>query len=74
MEAAQRKSKRAKLVIYDEYMHAVALKLMLQSGEYETETREWTKLPENQKTWAAWETTFQETCVAKRRAEASREG
>ena len=26
MEAAQRKSKRAKLVITDEYMHAVALK------------------------------------------------
>ena len=41
MEAAQRKSKRAKLVINDEYMHDVALKLLLQSGEYETETREW---------------------------------
>ena len=38
MEAAQRKSKRAKLVINDEYLHAVALKLLLQSGEYETET------------------------------------
>ena len=32
MEAAQRKSKRAKLVINDEYLHAVALKLLLQSG------------------------------------------
>ena len=41
MEAAQRKSKRAKLVINDEYLHAVALKLLLQSGEYETETWEW---------------------------------
>ena len=40
MEAAQRKYKRAKLVIHDKYMHAVALKLMLQSGEYEMETRE----------------------------------
>ena len=39
MEAAHRKSKRAKLVITDEYMHAGALKLLLQSGEYETETR-----------------------------------
>ena len=39
MEAAQRKSKRAKLVINDEYLHAVALKLLLQSGEYKTETR-----------------------------------
>ena len=29
MEAAQRKSKRTKLVITDEYMHAVALKLLL---------------------------------------------
>ena len=33
MEAAQRKSKRAKLVINDEYLHAVALKLLLQSGK-----------------------------------------
>ena len=39
MESAQRKSKRAKLVIHDEYMHAVALKLLPQSSEYETETR-----------------------------------
>ena len=45
MEAAQRKSKRAKLVINDEYLHAVALKLLLQSGEYETETREFRPLP-----------------------------
>ena len=29
MEAAQKKSKRAKLVIHDEYMHALALKLLL---------------------------------------------
>ena len=41
MEAAQRKSKRAKLVINDEYLHAVVLKSLLQSCEYETETREW---------------------------------
>ena len=40
MESAQQKSKRAKLVIHDEYMHAVALKLLLQSCQYETETRE----------------------------------
>ena len=32
MEAAQRKSKRAKLVINNEYLHAVALKLLLQLG------------------------------------------
>ena len=41
MEAAQHKCKRAKIVINDEYLHAVALKSILQSGEYETETREW---------------------------------
>ena len=41
METAQRKSKRAKLFIHDEYMHTVALKALLQSGEYATETREW---------------------------------
>ena len=33
------------------YMHAVELKLLLQPGEYEIETREWSKIPENQKTW-----------------------
>ena len=46
MEAAQRKSKQAKLVINYEYLHTVALKSLLQPGEYETETREWSKLPE----------------------------
>ena len=39
MEVAHRKSKQENLVIHDEYMHAVALKLLLQSGEYETDTR-----------------------------------
>ena len=38
------------------------------------ETREWSKLPENQQTWVAWKTTFREAYVAKRRAEAAREG
>ena len=33
VEAAQRKSKRAKLIINDEYLHAVALKSLLQSDE-----------------------------------------
>ena len=58
MEAAQRKSKRAKLVINDKYLHAVALKYLLQSGEYETETWEWSKLPEDKQTWAEWKTNF----------------
>ena len=39
MEAVQKKSKREKIVIQDDYMHALALKLLLQSGEYETKTR-----------------------------------
>ena len=52
MEVAQRKSKRAKLVINDEYMHVVALKLLLQYGEYEIETREWSKLPKDEKIWS----------------------
>ena len=34
MEAAQQKPKRAKLVIQDKYMHAVALKSLLHSGYY----------------------------------------
>ena len=66
-EAAQRKSKRAKLVINDEYLHSVALKSLLQSGEYETETWEWSKLPEADQTWEDWKTTFCAAYVAKRR-------
>ena len=38
MKAAQRKSKRAKLIINNKYLHDVALKSLLQSGEYEIET------------------------------------
>ena len=48
MEAAQIKSKPAKLVITDEYMHKVVLKSLLQSGEYKTEMREWSILQETQ--------------------------
>ena len=50
MEAAQQKSKRSKLVIHEKYVQAVALKFLLEPGEYKTETREWLKLPEDQKT------------------------
>ena len=74
MEAAQRKSKQRKLVIHDKYMHVVALKLLLQSGDYKTETWEWSKLPEDQQTCMAWKMTFQESYIAKRRVEAAREG
>ena len=52
MEAAQLKYKREKLVINDKYLHDVALKSLLQSGEYETKTREGLKLLEDEQTWA----------------------
>ena len=71
MEADQRKSKQAKLVIQDEYMHAGALKLLLQSGEYKIETREWSKIPDDQQTWTAQKANFREAYVAKIRAEAA---
>ena len=74
MEAAQHKPKRAKLVINDEYLNSVALKSLLQSGEYETETREWSKLPEADQSWEDWKTTFRAAYVAKRRLEVVREG
>ena len=74
MEAAQRKSKQAKLFINDEYLHAVALKSLLQSGEYETETREWLKIPEADQTWEDWKTMFRAAYIAKRRLEGVREG
>ena len=74
MEASQRKYKHAEIVINDEYMHAVALKLLLQSAEYETETQEWSKLPEDKQTWLEWKTTFRAAYVAKRRTEAAIEG
>ena len=47
MEVAQRKSKLAKLVIHDEYMHTMALEFLLQPDEYKTETQEWSKIPED---------------------------
>ena len=74
METAHSKYKRAKLVINDEYLHAVALKSLLQLGEYETETREWSKLPEDKQTWKEWKTTFRAAYAAKRRSEAAQEG
>ena len=73
IEAAHRKLKWEKLVIQDEYMHAVALKLLVKPGEYKTETREWLKLPDNQKTWKAWKATFREAYVAKRHAKEAQE-
>ena len=48
--------------------------MLLKSGEYETETREWLKLPDDQQIWTAWEKTFREAYVAKRQPEAAREG
>ena len=74
VEAAQRKSKREKLVINDKYLHTVALKSLLHSGEYETKTREWLKLPEDEQTWEEWKTTFRAAYVAKRQSEAAQEG
>ena len=70
----QCKFKHTKLVVTDEYMHAVTLKSLLQSGEYKTETLEWSKLQESQQTWTKWKTTFGEAYVAKRRPESAREG
>ena len=54
-------------------MHDVALKLLLKSGEYDTETREWLNLTDYQQTWRAWKTAFKEAYVAKRRSEAARD-
>jgi len=53
MEAAHTKSKQADLEVSDNYMHAVALKSLLATGEYETETRDWTKLPKTSQIWTA---------------------
>ena len=67
MEAAQQNSKQEKLVIHDEYMYAVVIKFLLKSGEYETKTREWSKIPDDQQTWTVWKTISREAYVAKRR-------
>ena len=74
VEAAHRKAKCEKLVTNDQYLHAVALKSLLQSGEYETETREWSKLLEEKKPWEEWKTNFRAAYVAKRRYESPQEG
>ena len=50
------------------------MKSLLQSGEYETETQEWPKLPEADQTWDDWKTTFHAAYVVKRCSEAVREG
>ena len=55
-------------------MHAVALKSLLQSGEYETETRKCSKLQESQQTWEKWKTAFRGDYFAKRHSGAAREG
>ena len=34
-------------------MHTMELKSLLILGDYETETREWLKLPSDQQTWMA---------------------
>ena len=52
----------------------MALKFLLKSGEYKTETREWSKLLDNQQTRTAWKTTFREAYVANQRDQAAREG
>ena len=52
----------------------MALKSLLQSGEYETETREWSRLPEDEQTWEEWKTTFRAAYLDKQRSEAAREG
>ena len=72
MEAAQRKSKREELEIQDKCMHAVVLNSLLKSGEYETKTREWSKLPDDQQTWTARKTSCREAYVANSRAKAAR--
>ena len=74
MEVTQRKSKWAKLVIQDEYIHPVAMKLLIQSGEYEIETRECSKLLDEQQTRTEWKSTFREVYLEKRQAEAARRG
>ena len=74
MEAAHQKSKRAKLEIQDECMHDVALKFLIKYCDYETETREWSKIPNDQQTWMAWKTTFRDAYVAKWRDKAVRQG
>ena len=51
----------------------MALKSLLHSGEYETETREWSKLPEDEQTWSEWKTTFRAAYVAKRQFEVAQE-
>ena len=68
MEAAQTKSKRAKIEVRDDYMQSVALESLLKLGEYETETREWSKLPKKQQKWTAWKMKSREAYVAKQRA------
>ena len=71
MESAQQKSMREYRTII---FYAVALKSLIQSGDYETKMREWSKLPNIQKTWMALKTNFREAYEAKQHTKAAQEG
>ena len=57
-EDAQKKSVRAKLPIYDEWLAAIATGLLLAAGSFPNQHPDWGSLPCANKTWVAWKTTF----------------
>ena len=46
------------MTITNEQVMAVASRAILASSDYDTECKQWNKLPPEQRTWFAWKTTF----------------
>jgi hypothetical protein len=54
LEDSQKKAKRANLPISDDVLAAIATKSLMEANTFPDETKDWGKLPLNQKSWAEW--------------------
>ena len=58
LEDAQKKSVRVKLLIDNKWLAAIATGSLLAAGSFLKQHPDWDSLPQANKTWAAWKTTF----------------
>ena len=64
LEDAWKRSARAAMPITDEQVMAIASRVGLGSGYYDTECQQWTKLPKDQFSWVARKATFRDANTA----------
>ena len=60
LEEAQRKSVRASLPISDKWLAAIATGSLLAAGSFPKQRPDWDSLPQANKTWTLWKTTFRD--------------